>query len=118
MSGSKYDYAASLGLLEPLLISEEVWVDISMEFIIGLIKSMVKDDIFVVVDRLSKYVHFMALVHPFTVVQLVQVYLDNVFKLYGLLKSIISERDPIFLSNFMKRCAHLTIPRLIVRQRW
>lgn len=54
-----------------------------MDFIRGLPKSHGKDVILVVVDRISKSSHFMALSHPFTVVQVAQSYLDNVFKLHG-----------------------------------
>ncbi|GJX39159.1 retrotransposable element Tf2, partial [Tanacetum coccineum] len=52
-----------------------------------------KTMIMVVVDRLSKYAHFMALEHPFTTSTISQVFLDNVYKLHGLPESIISDRD-------------------------
>lgn len=49
----KYDNAAYPGLLQPLQLPTEVWKDISMDFIEGLPRSMGKDVIFVVVDRMS-----------------------------------------------------------------
>lgn len=99
---NKGENMASPGLLTPLPIPHEVWTDISIDFITGLPKSGGKEVIFVVVDRLRKYAHFMALHHPFTTVEVAQAYLDGVFKLHGWPKSIVSDRDPIFLSDFWK----------------
>ncbi|KAK9692323.1 hypothetical protein RND81_09G256400 [Saponaria officinalis] len=54
-----------------------------MDFIEGLPKSQGKDTILVVVDRLSKYAHFLLLSHPFDAKTVAKVYFDQVFKLHG-----------------------------------
>lgn len=54
-----------------------------MDFIGGLPNSQGKNVVFVVVDRLGKYAYFMALSHPYTAVEVAQIYLDNVFRLHG-----------------------------------
>lgn len=71
-----------------------------MDFITGLPKSSNKEVIFVVVNRLTKYGQFFSLSHPFSTVDVAHVFLDGVFKLHGLPTTIVSDRDPIFLSKF------------------
>lgn len=87
---SKYDSAAYPGLLQPLQIPFVAWGSISMDFIDGLPRSKGKTTILVVVDRLTKYGHFLSISHPYTATSVAQLYLDQVYKLHGMPENIIS----------------------------
>ncbi|KAM7473107.1 hypothetical protein LguiB_020350 [Lonicera macranthoides] len=54
----------------------------------------------VVVDRLTKYAHFIALSHLFTAADIAHSFFENVFKYHGLPITMVSDRDPLFLSQF------------------
>ncbi|GKB06275.1 putative mitochondrial protein, partial [Tanacetum coccineum] len=92
----KLDLSAYPGLIQPLPIPERIWKEVSMDFIEKLPTS---HGILVVVDKLSKYAHFIPLAHPFTASQVAHVFLDQ-----GLpeSESVVSDRDKVFLSNFWK----------------
>ena len=67
-------------------------------FIEGLPKSKSFDTILVVIDKLTKYTHFICLAHPYTALSVAQAFLANVYKLHGMPSIIISNRDKIFTS--------------------
>lgn len=56
--------------------------------------------VLVVVDRLNKYEHFMAISHPYTTTTVAQDFLDTVYRFHGLPKAIVSNQDPTFTSHF------------------
>lgn len=67
-----------------------------MDFIDSLPKSKGHEIILVVVDRLSKYVHFFPLKHPYTAQSIAQVFLDTIVRLHGFPDAITSDRDVVF----------------------
>ena len=56
----------------------------------------------VVVDKLSKYAHFIPVKSTCKVIDITQVFMKEVFRLHGMLKEIVSNRDTKFTSNFWK----------------
>lgn len=96
------------GLLAPLRVPKRAWRDVSMDFIEGVPKAGGYNSILVVVDRFSKYAHFVPLSHPFTATSVATAYMNHVFKLHGMPQSIVSDRDKIFTSNFWKELHRVT----------
>ncbi|PRQ26049.1 putative nucleotidyltransferase, Ribonuclease H [Rosa chinensis] len=88
------------GLLQPLPIPDEVYVDITMDFVDGLPIFDGYNAITVVVDRFSKYAHFIAITHPYTASHIADIFMKEVFQLHGMPRSIVNDKDPIFISHF------------------
>lgn len=81
-----------------------------MHFITGLPKAKGYEAIMVLVDRLSKYVHFVLLKHPYYVKNLDDVFVKEVIRLHGIPISIVSNRDLVFVSNFWKEILRCKAP--------
>lgn len=90
------------GLLQPLEIPSQVWADISMDFIEGLPKVHGKSVILTVVDRFSKYAHFIALSHPYSAASVARAFFEGIVRLHGFPTSIVSDRDPVFTNHMWR----------------
>lgn len=88
------------GLLKPLPVPFRPWQHIAMDFVEGLPQSGKYNCLMIVIDRFSRYGHFIPLAHPYTAAKVAKLFVDNVFKLHSLPESIVSDRDPVFTSKF------------------
>jgi hypothetical protein len=100
----RHKYAATTpgGLLQPLPIPNAIWEDLSIDFVTGLPKSRGYEAVLVVVDRLSKYSHFLLLKHPYTAKSVAELFVKEIVRLHGIPLSIVSDRDPVFISHFWR----------------
>jgi hypothetical protein len=101
------------GLLQPLPVPRGAWEEITMDFIEGLPKSEGFDIILVVVDRFTKFAHFLPLKHPFTAQKVAQVFLDQIVEPHVAPKSIVSDRDKLFTSQFWRHLFQLMDVQLL-----
>jgi len=91
-----------MGKLMPNSIPEKPWTYISADFITKLPLAQGYDSILVVVDWLTKMVHFIPTTEKTMAEGLARLFRDNVWKLHGLPKSIISDRGPQFAAGIMQ----------------
>ena len=90
------------GKLKLSEVSEELWTHLTVDFIMKLLVVAEKDAILVVCDRLSKMTHFVATTEGTSAEGLARLFRDNVWKLHGLLKSMVSDRRPQFVAELTK----------------
>ena len=60
------------------------------------------DAVWVIVERLTKLAHFLAVRMTFTLEEFCRLYIREIIRLYGVPVSIVSDRDPIFMTHFWK----------------
>jgi hypothetical protein len=105
---TKYETKKPGGFLQPLPVPSGIWEDLSLDFITGLPPSHGCTTILVVVDRFSKGAHFGALPPTYTAYKVAQLFLDMVCKHHGVPRSLVSDRDPIFISQFWRELFKLS----------
>ncbi|CAN6487310.1 unnamed protein product [Victoria cruziana] len=74
-----------------------------MDFVMGLSRTRWQHDaIWVVVDKLSKSAHFLAIRASTPLENLAELYVSEIVRLHGIPRTIVSDRDPRFTSRFWK----------------
>jgi hypothetical protein len=92
------------GLLQPLPIPSRRWEHISMDYITHLPTTIDTgyNSVWVIVDRFTKMCHFVPCHHTITAKETAKLFIKEIFRLHGVPKTIVSDRDPIFTSEFWK----------------
>ncbi|GJU46171.1 putative reverse transcriptase domain-containing protein [Tanacetum coccineum] len=99
----KAEHQRPSGLLQPPEIPEWKWEKIAIDFITKLPRSSSGHDaIWVIVDRLTKSAHFLAIREDYSMEKLARLYIDEIVARHGVPTSIISDRDGRFTSRFLQ----------------
>jgi len=109
---NKYDNRRPAGLLCPLPVPAQPWEDLSMDFIMGLPAYRGNTCIFVVIDRFSKGLHLGMLPTHHTAHTVATLFMEMVGQLHGMPRSIVSDRDPLFISKFWRELFSLSGTKL------
>jgi hypothetical protein len=100
----KASHLKASGTLQPLPILSWKWEDISMDFIVGLPNTSQRhDSIWVIIDRLTKTAHFLPVHTTYLAKKYAEVYLDQIVRLHGIPKTIISDRGAPFIARFWEQ---------------
>jgi hypothetical protein len=99
------------GLLNPLSVPSYPWESIGMDFVGPLPESGNRDGMFdsitVIICLLTAMVHLIPSRTNYNASQLAELIFEHVYKLHGLPKNIISDRDVLFTSTFWRQLHRL-----------
>jgi hypothetical protein len=110
----KASHLKASGTLQPLPIPSWKWEDISMDFIVGLPNTSQKhDSLWVIIDRLTKTVHFLPMHTTYSAKKYAEIYLDQIVRLHGVPKTIISDRGAQFIARFWEQLQSALETKLI-----
>jgi hypothetical protein len=96
------------GKHQPLHVLTEAWHTISMDFIEVLPQSANANCILVVIDKFTRYAHFVPLSHPYIASSVAVTFMSSVYKLHGLQTAIVSYRNPVLTSKFWQHLFKLS----------
>ena len=97
----KDEHQVPSGLLNPLPIPQWKWNNITMDFVSGFPLTQKKhDSAWVIVDKLTKFAHFLPIRLDSSMDRLVELYVNEIVRLHGISISIVSDCDLWFTSRF------------------
>ena len=83
-----------VGALQPIPLPERAWQQITTDLVTDLPGSEGKTAIAVFVDRLTKMVYFFPYTKEITTAKYARLFINQVFRLHGVLEVIILDQDP------------------------
>ena len=99
---NKVQHQRKAGELHPLEIPEGPWQDISIDMIGPLPKSNGMDAIVVIIDQFTKIIRLKATTTSISSEGITKIYRDEIWKIHGVPKTILSDRGPQFALKFME----------------
>src|SRR5271168_3234350 len=107
-----HDRGTGKGFLQPLDIPMRPFDTISLDFVTGLPESQRRNAVLVIVDKLTKFAHFIPTTTMVTASDTAALIFKRVVKLFGLPRTIVGDRDPRWTSDVWKALAQLLGTRL------